>query len=223
MLFNVYGSKIGQSTNLAAADFSPAMVEQTRQLRQKGIDVQDKTSELWQRLNTSVIDAQVMEGVPDESISHVLSGMMYMLVPEPDKAIRATYRVLKPNGVLALSCWMNSDWMEVMRIVTDRRPDIKPIVSDEWMTLEGVRGVLERHGFKDVETVPVSTHMDFEKHELMVDFCLDKMPHILAIAKNFSKEERAEVRELMIERMKGFQPEAPGTLSGIAIVAVGRR
>lgn len=80
MLFNSYGDQIASTTKLLAADFSPAMIEQTQGLRTKQIDAQDKTAHLWERLDTRVLDAQVLEGVADESFSvsgrHVLMRLM---------------------------------------------------------------------------------------------------------------------------------------------------
>lgn len=101
-LLSEYGAQIDQSCKLQATDFSPAMMNQVQACKDHQME---PGNAIWQRLQLSVQDAQAMEGISDNSVSHVVSGFLYMLLPNPMTALRATRRILREDGLLALTCW----------------------------------------------------------------------------------------------------------------------
>lgn len=147
-----------------------------------------------------------------------------MLVPDPAKALKATYKALRSEGVLSLSCWKSSEWMDMMNVVNSMQKEENQMrLPQAWMSTDGVQGELEKVGFRDVETIEVPTTMNFESHEGLVEFFFTKLPHLGQQLKAMSKEEVEEARSKSVDFLKSIRPEAPGSLSGVAIVAVGRK
>merc|ERR1711908_141385 len=50
-------------------------------------------------------DAQTLATVDAGSVDRVLSGNAIHLIPDPDRAIAAFFRVLKPGGIVCASVW----------------------------------------------------------------------------------------------------------------------
>jgi SAM-dependent methyltransferase len=81
----------GRVARVIATDLSPAMVEAARRRALPGVEHR-------------VMDMQAID-LPDDSVDAVVSRFGYMLVPEPDRALRETRRVLRPGGRLAFATW----------------------------------------------------------------------------------------------------------------------
>lgn len=62
-----------------------------------------------------VLDAQVLNGVEDASISHITGTMVYNLVANGRQALEAAYRVIEPEGVIGLTLGASAEWMELVR------------------------------------------------------------------------------------------------------------
>ena len=70
-------------------DLTPAMLNEAREVAaQRGLDIEFRE-----------MDAQVLD-YPDESFDVVLSRNLTWTLPEPEKAYREWFRVLKPGGML---------------------------------------------------------------------------------------------------------------------------
>jgi len=101
LLVNEYGSQIPSSARLIASDFSKGMVEALNQRKKE----REGESEVWKRLETAVYDAQDLSGGKDGDISHIMASLVYFMLPNPRKGLEEARRVLKPDGVLALTSW----------------------------------------------------------------------------------------------------------------------
>lgn len=82
---------VGRVSRVIATDLSPAMVEAARRRNLPGVEHR-------------VMDMQAID-LPDDSVDAVVSRFGFMLVPEPDRALRETRRVLRPDGRLAFATW----------------------------------------------------------------------------------------------------------------------
>jgi ubiquinone/menaquinone biosynthesis C-methylase UbiE len=82
------------------------------QKRQK--EEQEGGSPIWARVEGKVLDAQVLDGIEDASISHVTGTMVYNLVADGRKALEAAHRVLQPGGVIGMTLGCRAEWMDLV-------------------------------------------------------------------------------------------------------------
>lgn len=195
-----------------------AQVEATK----KSATGEDK--DVWARVRTQVLDATDMQGVPDGSQSHVLAGWVYFMTTDPAKCLTESLRVLAPGGVLGCTAWEGSQWLDLMKTLSEVRPDMElPRLPANWSDAELLRKELDIAGFKDATCERVLTTMQFERHETLVDFLLTKMPHVIALTKQMSAEEVERYKEAAVRKCKEFCPNAPGELQGWSLMALGRK
>lgn len=213
--------QIPESCSLTCADFSEGMVNQVRQHR----DEQAKEGNAaWGRLDALVQDATDLRDIESGSKSHVTAGWVYFMTPDPQKCLTESKRVLKDGGVLTCSSWKGSQWMDLMNLLVEVRPDkTMPSVPAAWSEAEKLKDELVTAGFQDVEAFEVDTQMEFERVESFVGFMLDKMPHMVALTKDMAEEEVERTRARMMEECRRMCLSEPGVLRGTALVAVGRK
>lgn len=238
-----YGSTIPPSASLSCSDFSGPMIEQV--LKSKAEEVDEDPKSPWSRLDAKVRDAMDLEGVADESQSHVTAGWVYFvghdrscflqdvriadgfyaqMTPDPQKCLSESKRVLQPNGVLSCSSWKDSQWMGTMRLVEKVRPGIQtPSIPLEWASVPALQAELEKAGFREVKAEEVEVTMTFDTYDALTDVLLLKMPAVANLIKDFSGDERARLRELVLEDLQRMSPTEPGSLQGVALVVVGWR
>ncbi|TKA31776.1 hypothetical protein B0A50_01854 [Salinomyces thailandicus] len=218
-LIEDYGSALPSTCSLACADFSEAMIRQVENIRE-----QAASDSPWKRVQTKVQNAMDLNEIAEGSVTHITAGWVYFMTPDPLKCLSESRRVLKEDGVLALSSWEDSQWMQLTSAIVKVRPDKKlPQIPAEWRSDSAVKAEMQKAGFRDCESHRVRVQMKFETHEGFVDFALTKMPHITHMTSDMSAEELASFRALMVEEMKGMCPDAPGSLEGMSLVGVGRK
>ncbi|SMR44824.1 unnamed protein product [Zymoseptoria tritici ST99CH_3D1] len=217
-----YGGVIPSTASLSASDFAPAMVEKARGLKTEALE-KDPSSP-WGRVDVKVGDAMNLQGVKDGSLSHITAGWVYFLTPDPMKCLKESKRVLKDGGVLSCSSWQSSQWMDTMKIPAKVRPDLQhPSVPTEWASAPALKAELEKAGFRDVQAQEVEVTMEFDTYDALLELCFEVMPHMAAVMKGISEEERTKVLSLAREMVESYSPTEPGKLTGIALVAGGRK
>ncbi len=113
----------------------------------------------------------------------LINRQVYFMVPEPQKALSESLRVLKDGGVLTCSSWEGSSWMDLMALLPRIRPDkIMPKMPKEWENVDLMGEELRKAGFRDVESHRVPTSMKYESLEGLADFMATKMPHMVCNA-----------------------------------------
>lgn len=216
-----HGSEVPDTTILRACDFSDGMVGVLNKTRESNIAGGHK---IWKRLRASTADAHTLDGMADASMSHVVGGFLYMLLADPPKALLASHRVLRTGGVLALSCWKTSQWMEVSQLINDLIPPEKALeLPPTWTSTEGVIGELEVAGFRDIGAEYIDTAMPFERHDRMIEMFMTKIPPMVNALKNCSEEEKIRLKQNMTDRLWELCPEEPGIMTGTAIIAWGTK
>src|SRR4051812_43636658 len=90
---------VGEQGKVISTDFSAQMVEVAR----SGGEEQGLTN-----LEYRVMDAEHM-GLDDDSVDGVMCRWGYMLMADPEAALRETRRVLRPGGRLTFSVWGPAD------------------------------------------------------------------------------------------------------------------
>jgi ubiquinone/menaquinone biosynthesis C-methylase UbiE len=130
--------RIGDTGKLICSDFAPQMVEIAR--RRGG--TQGITN-----VDFQVIDAQAVE-LPDDSVDGVLCRFGFMLLPEPNRALREARRVMKPQGRLAFATWAAPEknmWLSLLALSMMQRGLVPP--GDPF----GAGGVFSMSDLKRVE------------------------------------------------------------------------
>lgn len=223
-LISTYGHEIPSSASLLAADFSEGMIKQVEALKREATSAGGNDSDIWTRVETRVLDATDMQSVPDALQSHVLAGWVYFMTPDPTKCLTESLRVLQPGGVLVCTAWEGSQWLDLMKTLHDVRPDLTlPELPKNWSDVDLLRKELEGAGFKEAHAERVDVKMQFEKHETLVDWLIEKLPHAIAMTKQMSAEEVQKWKDIATEKCKRFCPSAPGELSGWSLMASGRK
>jgi ubiquinone/menaquinone biosynthesis C-methylase UbiE len=181
-------------------------------------------AEAWKRVETQVLDAMDLKGVPDDSKSHVMAGWVFFMTPDPQKCLSESLRVLSPGGVLACTSWEGSEWLELMGTLHDVRPDLKlPSLPEKWSHAELLEKEFEVAGFKEIAVERVPVKMQYEKHETLVEFLIEKLPHAVALKSQMTDDEVKRWKELATAKCKEYNAEAPGALSGWSLMAIGRK
>lgn len=214
--------KIPESASLTCSDFSDGMIDAVNKKKAEEIDADSKSP--WNRVKTVVQNAMDLKDIDDSSRSHVTAGWVYFMTPDPQKCLTESKRVLKEGGVLACSSWHDSQWLQLMNKLPQVRPDKEmPKIPDAWANAAPMKAELEKAGFRDVEAYEVDVEMTVDKLGTFVDFMLDKMPHMVALMKDFTDEEKEQLRNLIFQEGRKLCPEDPGVLTGVSLVAVGKK
>nr|POF12805.1 benzoate 4-monooxygenase [Quercus suber] len=218
-LLETHGAALPPATRLLCADFSAPMLAQV-----EARIAAAKPPSLWTRVETQQLDATDLADLPAASFSHVLAGMVYFLTPDPRKCLEESRRVLAIDGVVSCSAWESSQWLDLMHLITRVRGDKRvPPLPEIWSDAGRLGAELREVGFRDVRAERVDAQMRFESHEACVELLVSKLPHMVALTEDMSDQEVAELKALMVAHMKELEPNAPGVLKGVALVASGKK
>ena len=168
------------------------------------------------------MDAEELE-VEDGSFDIALCALGLMYFPDPLKAIKEMYRVLKPGGHAVVAVWgqrKNCGWAEVFEIV-DRR--VASEVCPMFFNL-GNEGTLQQYmnagGFKNISVERINTVLHYSSDEDACGAAFLGGPVALAYSK-FSDDVKKEVFKEYIESIKSFKQTDDYRVPGEFVVAIG--
>ncbi|KAK4150308.1 methyltransferase [Chaetomidium leptoderma] len=215
-LIDKYGASLPRSCSLICTDYAPGMINQVVEAREK-----QEPGSIWARVDARVLDALDLNGIGDNSLTHVAAGLLYNLTTDPHKCLSECRRVLQPNGVLAASAWEGNEWLEMMQVLPIIKPELQSAVKAKWTSVSAMKADLEQAGFREVDVEPVPVQVPFQSHDLFVDTLLTYQPRMVSLLRDFSEQQKATLRKLLIEEMKVYCPSEPGALNGVVLVATG--
>ena len=175
LLLDRFAGVLPPAARILATDFSSGLIDQ---VRKRQAEETANGNDAWKRIEASVMDAQDLAGISDGRVSHAMAGFMYFMVPDPQKALRETLRVLAPDGVLVQTSWEQSDWIDLLKeSLAAVRPDMAmPSIPEAWNSAEAVKAELEKAGFREARAESVETFMPVKDPRLSAEFMIKKVP-----------------------------------------------
>ncbi len=219
----MFGPLIPSDARLIASDWSDGMIEQVceRRGREQG------TNAIWQRVEAKVLDAQELEGIEDDSVSHITGTHVFNLLYDSRKAFQAADRVLQPDGVVGMTLLAVAEWMELIALAAkkirgDSAPNFELPVT--FSTVDGIREEFKRVGWESVYVEEVISNMDVtDSSKLINNFIRGGNPGALKFVGGYSEEELDQFVEEWLRLMRERCPTEPRLLRGVSIVAVGQK
>ena len=221
LIVEKYGLDIPTSTNILAGDFSEHMLDNVRQTQKAR---SKEANDIWDRIEVRNVDAHDLSSISAGTISHMVSGMVYFMLPDPRKALREAHRVLCAGGIIGISSGKSSQHIDALCKAVERvRPGTNlELMSGPWHFEDGVKAELEATGFVDVETQVEETSMDYLSHKDLAS-TLQQMPVIKNATKSFSMDQMTDLEQVIVEELRKVSPDEPGRILGKMIVAVARK
>ena len=168
------------------------------------------------------MDAEELE-VPGEEYDVALCALGLMYVPDPIKALKEMYRVIKPGGRAIAAVWGQRDhcgWAEIFEIVDKR---VTSEVCPMFFYL-GNSDVLKRSfvaaGFSNVNFEKLNTVLNYNSDEDACGAAFAGGPVALAYHK-FSDQVKNEAHMEYLDSIKPFQEGKGYTVPGEFVVAIG--
>jgi SAM-dependent methyltransferase len=143
--------------------------------------------------------------LPTASVDGVLCRFGYMLLVDPEAALRETRRVLRPGGRVALAVWdeeARNPWMQVPRdaLVESGLAEPPPPGTPGPMTLAApgaVEELLATAGFDEIEVEPVDLTFAAPSLEAWWDHVLQTSPGMGEAARKATPADHYRLRDLV--------------------------
>ncbi|KAF2503040.1 S-adenosyl-L-methionine-dependent methyltransferase [Lophium mytilinum] len=190
------------AARITAADLAPAMLEEVdAQIQQHG----------WSGVETAALDIRNLEGLKDESFSHVFANLALPVPGDAEsgvKAMREMFRVVEREGVVVVSTWADRVWLTAFTNTARRiRPSATPqnamALEPEFFTGSWLLRQFEEGGFGcNVEIKSVVTYTSAASLEELVENMFMAKGMFFA---GFDEEELGRAKEVLKEEMKGLR------------------
>jgi SAM-dependent methyltransferase len=137
------------------------------------------------------------------SVDAVLCRFGFMLLLDPEAALRETRRVLKPGGRVALAVWDAFDrnpWVAVLRRALEERGLAEPPPPDQpgqfsLSSAESVSELLDATGFDDVEVEGLDLAFEAASLDEWWAFSTQTSPGLAAAVRNLPPAEHYKLRD----------------------------
>lgn len=200
---------------VTATDLSSGMLDTVKRKAAK---------EGWCNVETQVMDAQDLHGLPNDAFSHVMCTFVTNFTANPRKAVQEMYRVTRPGGVVGLAPWSRVSWIPLWeKAVREFKPCYRAPAPfhPETMEVDGVRKELVDSGY----TVSyIDTYKCYEE-ELSSAAATDKFynmgnPTIHLLTKDFDNDFLEKTKPVFQEEYEKVYTRPGKRQFTLAILAV---
>ena len=208
---------VGESGRIVCTDFSSTMV-----------DIAQRRGEEFGLTNVEyqVMDAERNE-LEDDSVDGVLCRCGYMLMPDPERALAETRRVLRPGGRVALAVWREAEqnpWISIVgRMLLERGhvPPNEPGAPGMFTMArdERVHELLEGAGFAVLRLEAVPVLFVYESIDDYVRRAQDTGGVFARVWREVAETERAEMESQLALSFAPFAVDGGYELPGLALCA----
>jgi ubiquinone/menaquinone biosynthesis C-methylase UbiE len=197
--------RIGDSGHLISTDFAPSMVDVARRLgERRGIG----------NVEHRVLDAERMD-LEDDCVDAVVCRWGFMLMADPDAAMRETRRVLRDGGSLAFAVWATPDrnpWAGIPGMTLVQRGHMPPpepgapgifAMGDP----ERIRELVSGAGFDALKVDEIAfefRHADFDD---IWDALVRLAGPLAEVIKALPNDERDATRAAILESLAPYRKE----------------
>lgn len=196
--------RVGSDGKVVVTDFAPEMVAVAeRRARDKGLA----------NVETRVLDAENMD-LPDDSVDGILCRWGFMLMIDPETALKECRRVLKDGRRLALSVWGGPEqnpWITVNGMTLmqlGHQPGNDPFGPGGMFSMadaEKVRSMLAAAGFRDITVEEMRVDWTFESFDQAWSFVTEVAGAIAAVVKQLPEGETAKLRAALEENAQPYR------------------
>lgn len=194
--------RLGDDGGLTSTDQSEEMVSVARR-RAEELELHN--------VRFAVLDAQRIELDP-ASFDAALCRFGYMLMGDPDAALRGTHRVLKPGGRVALAVWDAPDrnvWMVALPAQLVARGALPPPAPDaptpfSMAEVSSLEQRLGKAGFGEIRTDKIEFDQAFDSFDQYWEMTCDLAAPLADALRSLDAGQTADVREAVRGSLSQF-------------------
>lgn len=213
-------TRVEPGGTVLCSDFSAAMVEA----------VAERVARLGlENVETRLLDAQQLD-LPDDGFDLVLCRFGYMLMADPQAALRESARVLRPGGKLVLIVWGTAEqnpwlWLVIKALIDHlNAPPPEPGTPGPFSLGEAERlhSLIEGAGLAEIELAALETAQTYDSLAAWWDELLEVSGPLAAMLKALPDEDREVVRAKALAAGKEFatadgSARFPATIVGATV------
>lgn len=195
--------RVGPEGTVLCTDFSEAMVDA----------VAERVERLGVRnVSTRVVDAEHIDLGGEEPFDAVLCRFGYMLMADPQQALRESGRALRPGGRLALAVWglgESNPWLSIILGALMSHLNAPPPQPDtpgpfSLGDRDRVRGLVEQAGLVDLEVTEIEAKQRYDSLDAWWDEILDVSGPLATMLNALPEEDRAKIRAAALAEAEQF-------------------
>jgi len=175
-----------------------------------------------------VIDATALP-FEDNSFDAGICRFGIMFFPNPQAAIKEMVRVLKPNGVIALSVWASptkNPWLTVIAGIVNTMLEVPSLPSDapgvfRFADIKRIKSLFEMAGLRKVNTIEIEGESIFESPEQYWQVMTEVAAPIAQALNKVGIEQREQIKKAVINAAKQYEKDGRVVFGYSAWVASG--